>query len=276
MTKEECEQWVAVHVPRVQNRLCKAWRRKGVCKIGPSCEFRHTFLSAEEEEEVEATRAEVAAKAKAKAMHNLARKSESDKLFCDWLVDTFGQDMLQSGTGVIDVAGGRGMISFELWIRRGIPSTVVDPRSVSGFPRRLRKVFNKSGKEMFEHRKMYFTVETALADPTCADASVIVAMHPDQATDAAIEVALALGKPFAVVPCCVFAKLFPHRSLPPLHTDDDDDAPGTASSRPVKTYDDLIQYLQSLDPSIQSTTLPFDGRNIVLYHMGRGATTEEE
>jgi len=38
-----------------------------------------------------------------------------------------------------------------------------------------------------------------------------VGMHPDQATEPIIDAALALGKPFAVVPCCVFPDLFPHR-----------------------------------------------------------------
>jgi hypothetical protein len=35
-----------------------------------------------------------------------------------------------------------------------------------------------------------------------------VGMHPDQATDAVVDAALALGCPFAVVPCCVFPALF--------------------------------------------------------------------
>jgi|EP01047_Picozoa_sp_COSAG01_P046661 hypothetical protein len=37
-------------------------------------------------------------------------------------------------------------------------------------------------------------------------ASIIVGMHPDQATEPIVAAALALGKPFAVVPCwCVRA-----------------------------------------------------------------------
>lgn len=34
----------------------------------------------------------------------------------------------------------------------------------------------------------------------------VVGMHPDQATDAIVDFALACSKPFAVVPCCVFAR----------------------------------------------------------------------
>ena len=43
--------------------------------------------------------------------------------------------------------------------------------------------------------------------------SVIVGMHPDQATEPVVDAALAAGKPFAVVPCCVFPHSNPHRRL---------------------------------------------------------------
>ena len=38
-----------------------------------------------------------------------------------------------------------------------------------------------------------------------------MALHADEATEAAVDAALKYGKPFAVVPCCVFADLFPNR-----------------------------------------------------------------
>ena len=40
-----------------------------------------------------------------------------------------------------------------------------------------------------------------------------VGMHPDQATDAIVDLCLAAQKPFAVVPCCVFPRLFNTRVL---------------------------------------------------------------
>ena len=65
---------------------------------------------------------------------------------------------------------------------------------------------------------------------TILRAKLVVGFHPDQATDYAIEMAKALGVPFAVVPCCVFPSEFPHRRL--------------ADGSKVKYYTELIKYLQ--------------------------------
>jgi hypothetical protein len=84
-------------------------------------------------------------------------------------------------------------------------------------------------------------------------AAVLVAMHPDQATDFFVTTALALKKPFAVVPCCVFVGLNEHRKL----------ADGTT----VATYDQMMDYYQSLHPEIQRERLPFRGRRDVLFKL---------
>jgi hypothetical protein len=64
-------------------------------------------------------------------------------------------------------------------------------------------------------------VEQSRLLATLAGASVLVGMHPDQATEYIVSCALALRKPWAVVPCCVFAREFPQRRLytkPPATT----------------------------------------------------------
>ena len=57
-------------------------------------------------------------------MANQNRASELRK----FLVATFGLERLQSGSGVLDVAGGKGELAFQLQNLNGIPATVVDPR----------------------------------------------------------------------------------------------------------------------------------------------------
>jgi len=82
-------------------------------------------------------------------------------------------------------------------------------------------------------------------------ASAIVGMHPDEATEPIIDTALRLGVPFAVVPCCVFARALP-KFLPGHQVQ-------------VTTYEQLLAYLQAKHPAIQRAHLPFTGRNVVLF-----------
>jgi len=83
--------------------------------------------------------------------------------------------------------------------------------------------------------------------------SAIVALHPDEATDAIVDVAVSAQIPFLIVPCCVFCRLFPHRRKP--GSDDE----------PVSTRLELLDYLQAKHPSIQRSELPFEGANTVLW-----------
>ena len=58
-----------------------------------------------------------------------------------------------------------------------------------------------------------------------------------------------LGKPFAVLPCCVFANAFPSRRV---------------QGGLVRTHAQLVAYLRAKEPSrIRVATLPFGGRNTV-------------
>ena len=49
---------------------------------------------------------------------------------CRFLIDTFGREVLGKGSGVLDVAGGKGELSYELVNLNGIASTVVEPRAL--------------------------------------------------------------------------------------------------------------------------------------------------
>ena len=75
--------------------------------------------------------------------------------------------------------------------------------------------------------------------------SVFVGMHPDEATEAIVDVALMLRKPFAIVPCCVMSRVFPDRRC----------CDGTR----VDKYETFVRYLSEKHPSVQSAFLPFAG-----------------
>ncbi|CAE8683229.1 unnamed protein product, partial [Polarella glacialis] len=76
--------------------------------------------------------------------------------------------------------------------------------------------------------------------------SIVVGLHPDEATEAAVDFALAAGKPFAVVPCCVHSRVFPHRSR--------------KNGLPVRSFESFVSYLREKDEGVQVLELPFRGR----------------
>jgi hypothetical protein len=71
---------------------------------------------------------------------------------------------------------------------------------------------------------------------------LLVALHPNEATEPALRAALRYGIDFAIVPCCVY----------PID--------GVKRSRV-----EWVAYLASQAPGIQATALPFDGANTVLW-----------
>ncbi len=121
-----------------------------------------------------------------------------------------------------------------------------------------------------------------------AKTDFIVAMHPDQAAEAVVDLALHLDVPFFLVPCCVYAKEFPKRHIriprrpDTIRSDSDKAAPAGAEPvsstssvegdkekhvlKQVKSYEDLLQYLQNKDPGIQrSELIGMEGKNVVLW-----------
>ena len=56
-----------------------------------------------------------------------------------WLINTFGEEYLRSGSGILDIAGGKGEVSFELVNLNNISCTVIDPRplDLERFKRKL-------------------------------------------------------------------------------------------------------------------------------------------
>ena len=67
-----------------------------------------------------------------------------------------------------------------------------------------------------------------------------------QATELIVDAALKYGRPFAVVPCCVFPRLFPHRPE-------------------VRTTAAFCDYLLRKGAGLEVGFLPVEGRNKVIF-----------
>jgi hypothetical protein len=358
--------------------LCKFFVNQGVCKRD-RCPYRHVAADTLAE-----TRSAWVAERKASRL-DAARldgdphenESKQDKaarasLFADFLLAEYGEERLRSGAGVVDVAGGKGELAFELHCRRGIQTTLIEPRpqkltkaqrkyfkaqrrkqpqqpqggganlvgsgSGSGItdaaamgraraqaeaaqmPRQFRCFFcphllsdddsrngsNAAAAATATAQQDSTAVVTAAELPVMSveeksqlrsllqQCSVVVGMHPDEATEPLVDFAIGLNKPWAVVPCCVFAHAFPGRTLRPTiqkNEQDERSSPGRSGGdggdggdgdggsgdddgggegqqnegQPVQSYEDFVRYLQQKSSEARTVFLPFHGKNQVVY-----------
>ncbi|KAA8496249.1 hypothetical protein FVE85_2404 [Porphyridium purpureum] len=199
-----------------------------------------------------------------------ARNNNRASVFLKFLIDTFGLPVLRAQGGVVDVAGGVGELACRLAYCHQTDCVLVEPRDdvrlqwclesriLPHLPMKWRERFTPDkGAQvlaqhvthlqlMFEHDAMQHA-ELAHALRNCA---LITGMHPDSAAEPIVDVALQLGKPFAIVPCCVFPNSAPHRAH-------------------VRTHEDFLIYLQAKHPDIQRTKLAMNGRCDVLYYLAQ-------
>lgn len=191
---------------------CKFWVNTGRCARGDACAQRHDDGGRDEwVASRRAGRASLAAASGDPHAGSAPAKARRAAAFADFLVATHGVEALRSGCGVLDVAGGgAGGVAFELHCRWGVPTTVVDPRPPVLCRRSAATLAAAPQHALADTRPAHCAelFDVRLAKERFPTASAIVGMHPDQATDAVVDAALALGCPFAVVPCCVFPALF--------------------------------------------------------------------
>lgn len=127
------------------NNVCRHWWRKGRCAYGLSCSFAHpppTSLPPYPQRKYNKT-------------YNAGRA----RVFRKWLLDTYDLSVLKGGSGVIDVAGGKGILSFELQNVHDIPCTVCDPRPLD--ERELNRC-DKLWRNGFYHKRTRFTSDAEL------------------------------------------------------------------------------------------------------------------
>ncbi|KAK9811704.1 hypothetical protein WJX72_008710 [[Myrmecia] bisecta] len=272
-------------------RPCKFWLNTGVCLKGDMCKYAHSGpagIPAVRQQWIDSRRRrrrEAASDAGDPHGLNAQRKRQRAAVFVDWLLKTYGREFLNSGTGVLDIAGGRGDVSFQLQTVHGIRCTLVEPRpqklsrtqhkelarirmadkdtlaGLSLAPARDRGPHTNSNASLCgtlcKHIQAEFVRDMWSHGPHAAllqQCSLVVGLHPDQATDAIVDFALQFRKCFAVVPCCVFARQFTHRKL----------QNSCGELEPVVLYAHLVEYLRR-KADAQIEYLPFEGMNQAVY-----------
>lgn len=192
-------------------------------------------------------------------------KSMRARLFAGWLIERYGNELLQKGSGVLDIAGGKGKLSIELSLQGKIPCTIIDPLIRKHGKRLNPREAKRIRKEQAPHPNLVSQEFNATTFPDeypdlIANSSMLIGIHPDEPTEDILDLALKYQKPVAIVPCCVFPGFFPLRVL----------SCGTA----VRTYDQFLDYLLSKDDRLKLETLPFEGRNKVIYLLAPPADQE--
>ncbi|KAF9586698.1 hypothetical protein BGW38_008621 [Lunasporangiospora selenospora] len=313
---------------------CKFWINSGKCNK-TECLFWHETdpvkLRLERKQWVEARiQAKRQISHHASDPHQKTTKNQHREralYFAQWLLQTFSRDFLNSGTGVLDIAGGRGDLSWELQTRQGIRSTIVEPRpgkEMRKWQRRWLEKFKRENRYLLSQKdfdspdsstptdvelagqnglanegakveedvelddnkapegldgfipsKWAYPLQTtepariqAMLDGAFQKArpeliessSILIGLHPDQATEPIVRAALESQKPFAVIPCCVFGSENLHRRLPitsssadeakvteetedPSATDETDEVDNNGlRTRAVTSYDDFVTW----------------------------------
>jgi len=227
---------------------------------------------------------------------------------------------------VLDVAGGKGELSARLSLCHCLNVVMIDPRPaniasvyMNSVVPKLPKKWQTSIKEGMKQsptlvtdrlEKRFSQLVMPFTSPSCPffgiptdevvsqykdetlheavrNASLIVGLHADGATEAIVDAALSYCKPFVVVPCCVFPNLFNQRYI----TVPVDNAPreevgsdrenngsmqpssacgdGSVIKVPVRTHDQFCKYLLAKDPRFVMEVLPFEGRNLAVWWDGK-------
>lgn len=143
------------------------------------------------------------------------------------------------------------MVSFYLTFKYNLKCIVVDPRGVT-LPKKYKKILDKNGLFIKEF-KQEFNENNLLSEDIMNCCVLIIGMHPDEATVSIAKASITIKKDFAIVPCCVFPKLFNDRYL--------------KSGEKVVDYCQLVKYIEELCIPIPVNTfyLKITGRNRILY-----------
>ncbi|KAL7427774.1 hypothetical protein ACHAXM_001222 [Skeletonema potamos] len=198
-------------------------------------------------------------------------------------------------THVFDIAGGKGQLSLELILQQMHSSTsvisrctIVDPmvRKSDAKQRhaKLKKAASRIHKQndngvvggTIEHIATCFSMErfpeiytqsitngNQEQNKSIPSTALLLGLHPDECSEAILDAALEHNLSVAIIPCCVFPYMFPSRKVNKRSSIGGDEK--DEEEVPVREYNDFLQYLLDKDESLQLVTLPFEGKNKVIY-----------
>jgi len=178
--------------------------------------------------------------------------SQRASVYSKWIVNKYGLDWLKDGI-ILDVAGGRGDLSFELTSKFNLTCVIVDPKGQK-LKRWQCKYLKKHPEAVLPtHLTTYFDKDFFSSNPgvDVGQVRLVVGLHPDEATETLVDTALKFGIPFSVIPCCVFSSENPHRRL--------------ANGDNPTSYEDFCSYLKEKSENIEEDRLSFIGKNKVLF-----------
>jgi len=216
-----------------------------------------------------------------------ARNQDRHKCFVKWLLDKVDLSHTSNNSiHVLDVAGGKGEVAARLCMCHKLLVVMVDPRPadiVNCFETLVLPKIPKKWQQRLEDQRStnpgfvketvgerfrqlvttfddYTVSQSTELQEAVEQASLILGLHADGATEAIVDAALKYQKPFVVVPCCVFPNFFVHRQVL-------DEATNTMV--PVRSHDQFCRYLLAKDPRFRIETLPFEGRNVAIWWDGK-------
>jgi len=203
---------------------------------------------------------------------------------------------------ILDVAGGKGELSARLSLCHSLNVVMIDPRQadiasvymnsvVPKLPNKWQKSIEEQLQQSptfvqdklekrFSQLVMPFSSPTLFATPTdelgCCfqdkdldaavrNASLVIGLHADGATEAIVDAALLYHKPFVIVPCCVFPNLFCERYISVPISDNSVEEKRV----PVRSHDQFCKYLLARDSRFVMEILPFEGRNVAIWWDGK-------
>jgi hypothetical protein len=220
-----------------------------------------------------------------------ARNQNRSRHLCQWIRTTW-YNTLQNDDLLLDVAGGNGELAARFLFCHQFRVVLVDPRPTNilhtfqvhvlpRLPKRHQERFRHRWetnpqsihtmvKERFQQLEIMFHEQTVLSNPTLQHAvqtcKIMIGLHPDEATESIVYVAKTYGKPFVVIPCCVFPNFNPHRVLLD---------PKRNLTIPVRTHAQFCDYLLAKDIRFRREILPFEGRNVAIVWDGQEQQQQE-